>query len=260
MHNTVTSKDGTSISYTAIGSGPALIHIYGATCFKDFMPIKQDVKSFAKAFTVYSYDRRGRGTSGDTPPWTVQKEVADIEALIDAIGKPVILYGHSSGAVLALEAALALGDNITKVVIYDASYISDNAEKPDYQKLEDSVASLVKAGSNGKAVRTFMKGIGMPSVFVSLLPLFPGWKTMKRLAPTILYDIALTKETPPLKRLAAISVPVLILAGSKSPKVIAKVQNMLAKAIPGNESRQLEGQDHMVGAGVLLQEIVRFSK
>jgi pimeloyl-ACP methyl ester carboxylesterase len=258
--NTVISKDGTSIAYTATGSGPALIHIYGATCFKDFMFIKQDVKRFSAAFTVYSYDRRGRGDSGDTLPWTVQKEVEDIAALIDSIGEPVMLYGHSSGAVLALEAAIALRDRITKVVIYDASYISTEAEKPAYQKLENSVAALLQAGKNGKAIRVFLKGIGMPGFFTLLMPLFPGWRTMCRLAPTLLYDIRLTKDVPQRQRLAAIRVPVLILAGAKSPAVILKVKDILAATITGSQARTIAGQDHMVSAKVLLPELTRYCK
>src|SRR5687768_2726917 len=114
MKNSVrytTSKDGTRLAYEVQGAGPALIYITGATCFRAFFPIRQDVKVFAKSFTVYSYDRRGRGDSGDNSvgqPWSVEREVEDVEALIDAAGGQAILYGHSSGAVLALETASRL--------------------------------------------------------------------------------------------------------------------------------------------------------
>lgn len=99
---TTTSRDGTVLAYDVYGSGPALIYITGAICFRSFMPIVQDAKAFAKEFTVYNYDRRGRGDSGNTLPWSVAGEVEDIEALIDAAGGKAYLYGHSSGAVLAL--------------------------------------------------------------------------------------------------------------------------------------------------------------
>jgi pimeloyl-ACP methyl ester carboxylesterase len=255
---TVTSKDGTSIAYTVTGTGPALIYIYGATCFKDFMPIKQDVKAFAQAFTVYNYDRRGRGQSDDTQPWTLQKEIDDIEAIADAAGGQVLLYGHSSGAVLALEAALALQGKVAKIAVYDASYIADVSEKPEYQTLEDTVQSHLKAGKNAKALRTFMQGIGMPAFLAALMPLFPGWQHMKRLAPTLIYDINLTKDVPPLQRLSTIPVPVLVLSGSKNPPVITNVHRMLAANIPGNTSEIIQGQDHLVSAKVLLPRLTAF--
>ena len=125
---TVTSKDGTTLAYDVYGSGPALIYITGAICFRNFMPVLGDAKAFAKEFTVYNYDRRGRGDSTDTQPYAIEREVEDIAALIDAAGGRASLLGHSSGAVLALEAALRLGDKIDKVVLYDASYVPDKTQ------------------------------------------------------------------------------------------------------------------------------------
>lgn len=111
---TVESRDGTTLAYDIYGSGPALIYITGASCYRSFFPVVQDAKAFAKQFTVYNYDRRGRGDSTDTQPYAIDREVEDIEALIDAAGGRASLYGHSSGAVLALEAALLLGEKIDK--------------------------------------------------------------------------------------------------------------------------------------------------
>lgn len=135
------SKDGTTIAYDVYGSGPALIYITGASCFRSFMPVAQDARAFAKEFTVYNYDRRGRGDSGDTPPWAVEREVEDIAALIDAAGGTASLYGHSSGAVLALEAALRLGDKVRRLVLYDASYVHDEAERVEYRQLSQQSTS-----------------------------------------------------------------------------------------------------------------------
>ena len=111
---TTKSKDGTTLAYDVYGSGPALIYITGASCFRSFIPIVQDAKAFASEFTVYNYDRRGRGDSGNTLPYSLEREVEDIEAMIDAAGGKAYLYGHSSGAVLALEAAMRLGDKVQK--------------------------------------------------------------------------------------------------------------------------------------------------
>jgi len=214
---TIQSKDGTTLAYDVYGSGPALIYVTGASCFRSFMPVVQDAKAFAAAFTVYNYDRRGRGDSTDTQPYALEREVEDIEALIDAAGGKASLYGHSSGAVLALEAALRLGDKVDKVVMYDASYAHDEAEKSEYNNLSQHVYKLLQDGKNGQAMTTFLKGIGMPKVFVYLLRFMPGWKTMAALAPTLAYDIALTRDLPPVVRAAQVTVPVQVMVGEKRP-------------------------------------------
>lgn len=257
---TTRSKDGTILAYDVYGSGPALIYISGASCFRSFLPIVQDAKAFAKEFTVYNYDRRGRGDSTDTQPYAIEREVEDIAALIDAAGGKAHLYGHSSGAVLALEAALRLGDRIDKIVMYDASYVHDETEKTQYNQLSQQVHSLLQSGKNAKAMTTFLKGIGMPKAFVYLLPLIPGWRTMRALAPTLAYDIALTRDLPPLDRAARVTVPVQVLVGEKSPAGIHNVADQLSNAIPGATFIKLTGQDHMVSAKALLPLLVRFLK
>lgn len=110
--NTVQSNDGTTLAYDIYGDGPPLIFITGASCFRNFMPVLKDAKAFAKEFAVYNYDRRGRGDSTDTAPYAIEREIEDIAALIDVAGGKANLYGHSSGAVLALEAALRLPGKI----------------------------------------------------------------------------------------------------------------------------------------------------
>jgi len=255
---TVVSKDGTKIAYDVYGNGPALIYITGASCFRNFMPIKNDVKTFAKNFSVFTYDRRGRADSGDTAPYAIEREIEDIAALIDAAGGSAYLYGHSSGAVLALEAALSLPRKVQKAVIYDASYVHDATEKAAYKELGLQTKALLKDGKNAKAMKTFLSGIGMPKPFVALLPLFPGWKTMKTLAPTLAYDIALTEDTPPLKKIAGITQPVHVVVGSKSPKSVQAVGADVAQAIPKSTFQTLEGQDHMVSAEKLLPVLTQF--
>jgi pimeloyl-ACP methyl ester carboxylesterase len=255
---TTRSRDGTTIAYDVAGSGPPLIYITGASCFRRFLPVAQDAKAFASAFTVYNYDRRGRGDSGDTAPWSVEREVEDIEALIDAAGGRANLYGHSSGAVLALEAALRLGDKVQQVVLYDASYAHDAAEQVSYGQLSQQVHRLLEEGRNAAAVKGFLGGIGMPRAFVTLLPLFPGWRTMKALAPTLAYDIALTRDLPPVGRAAAVAVPTAVLVGQKSPASLHAVARQLAAAIPAARFAEIPGQDHMVSAKVLLPRLVEF--
>src|SRR6266567_1560887 len=120
--NTVTSKDGTKIAYDKQDEGPAVILVYGALCYRSTGSLPELVTLLAPHFTVYNYDRRGRGDSGDTKPYAVEREVEDIEALIDEAGGVACLYGHSSGAALALEAALQLGGNVKKLAMYEAPY------------------------------------------------------------------------------------------------------------------------------------------
>ena len=257
---TTRSKDGTKLAYDVYGSGPALIYITGASCFRSFKPIMQDVKVLAKEFTVYNYDRRGRGDSGNTLPYSLEREVEDIEAMTDAAGGKAYLYGHSSGAVLALEAAMRLGDKVQKAVMYDASYVHDETEKAEYSQLSQRIHKLLKEGKNGDAMSSFLKGIGIPKVFVFLIRLSPDWRTMVALAPTLAYDIALTSDLPPVKRAAKVTVPTQIVVGEKSPARIHHVADQLTKAIPNAKFVILAGQDHMVNAKALLPVISGFLK
>lgn len=257
---TTRSKDGTILAYDILGAGPPLIYVTGATCFRTYAPILEDAEAFAAEFTVYNYDRRGRGDSGDMPPYAIAREVEDIEAMIDAAGGKAHLYGHSSGAVLALEAAARFGDKIERVVIYDPSYVHDEAERLSYDALSRRVHALLDGDRHAKALRTFLTGIGMPRFFAWLMPLFPGWKAIRALAPTLAYDIALTKDLPPVERVAKLTVPVQIVTGEKSPTSIHHVADQLAKAIPGARLERLAGQDHMVSAKTLLPILSRFLK
>ncbi|WP_341979922.1 alpha/beta hydrolase [Rossellomorea oryzaecorticis] len=220
----------------------------------------QDAKIFATEFTVYNYDRRGRGDSGNTLPYTIDREIEDVEAMIDAAGGKAYLYGHSSGAVIALEAALRLGNKVQKVTMYDAPYVRDEKEKAEYKQLSQKIHKLLENEKNSEAMLTFLKEIGMPKLFVLLLPLFPGWKTTKALAPTLAYDITLTKDMPPVERVAQISIPMQIIVGEKSPASINDVGRQLTKAIPNARFVQLAKQDHMVNGKKLLPILSSFLK
>lgn len=121
--NATQSKDGITIAYDDYSSDPALIYITGASCYRSFKPVVQDAKVFATSFTVYNYDRHGRGDSGNALPYSLEREIEDIEAMIDVAGGTAYVYGHSSGAVLAFEAALRLGVKVRKVAMYDEIWI-----------------------------------------------------------------------------------------------------------------------------------------
>ena len=130
----VTSKDGTAIAYDQRGTGPAVILVDGAMCYRSFGPMPHLAELLAPRFTVYNYDRRGRGDSGDTQPYALQREVEDIEALIQEAGGSAFVYGISSGGALALEAALGLGNKVRKLAIYEAPYNSDKATQPGWKE------------------------------------------------------------------------------------------------------------------------------
>lgn len=255
---TVTSPDGTKIAYDKLGEGPPLVMVTGASCFRRFLPVASDAKALAKHFTVYNYDRRGRGDSTDAGSWSIDREVDDIEALIEAAGGEALVYGHSSGAVLALEAGRRLHDKLAKVAAYDASYVHGDQERVEYAALGEEVDRLLEAGANGKAMRRFLTGIGMPRAFVAMLPAMPGWSTMKRLAPTLRYDIALTRDEPQREWLQALKVPTLLLVGGKGPATLRGTHTTLSSILPDARAMVVEGQDHMVSMKVLLPILTDF--
>ena len=257
---TATSKDGTALAYDVYGSGPALIYITGAGCFRSMKPTVRSAKVFANEFTVFNYDRRGRGDSGNALPYALEREVEDIEAMIDAAGGRACLFGHSSGAVLALESAMRLGDKVAKIVMYDPPYVHDETAKAEYGHLSRKVSKLLEEGKNAEAMNGFLKGIGIPRVFIFLIRLSRDWKTMVALAPTLAYDIALTSDMPPIERASRVAVPTQIVVGEKSPASILAVAEPLAKAIPSAKFVRLEGQDHMVDAKALLPLLSSFLK
>ena len=253
---TTTSRDGTLIAYDVRGDGPPLVYITGATCSRTFWPVVRDSKTFASAFTVVTYDRRGRGASGDTLAWSAAREVDDIEALIETLGGEVFLYGHSSGAVLAMHAALQLGSKVRGLMMYDAPWVHDAAEREEYAALRAQVELLLVQGRNAAATRRFLTGIGMPRLFVAMLPLLPGWRTIVELAPTLRYDLALTADLPPLELAAKLGVPTHILVGERSPSELHDVARALAEAVPDATLTTVPKQDHMVTAKALLPVLI----
>ncbi len=257
---TTQSKDGTTLAYDLYGDGPPLIVITGATCFRMFDPVLHDAHVLAQQFTVYNYDRRGRGDSGNTLPYTAQRELEDIDAMIDAAGGVAYLYGHSSGAILALEAALLLGDKVSKLVLYDASYSSDLAEQKEFNELSQELYALLEDGKNEEAISGFLQGIGIPPEFITAMQHSPQWATMTALAPTLAYDTRLASDLPPLQRASELSTPTLLIVGEESPASIHAVAHQLHEAIPNAKYNLLAGQDHMPAPEVLLPVLSNFLK
>jgi pimeloyl-ACP methyl ester carboxylesterase len=255
----VRSNDGTTIAYQRTGSGPALILVDGALCSRGFGPSPKIAPLLARHFTVYAYDRRGRGESGDAPSYSPAREVEDIAALINEAGGTASLLGLSSGGALALEAAAA-GLPIDKVVAYEPPYVDDEGRRGGAAHL-GQLQRLVTSGDRGAAVKYFMKDmVGVPVPAVVMMRLVPGiWRKLKAVAHTLPYDAAvMTEFRIPRARFASIRIPTLVMNGSKTDSRLSQAARAIADAIPGAEYRELAGQNHNVKPGALTPPVVQF--
>ena len=157
----VTSADGTVIAYEQQGSGPALIIVDGAMSTRGGKAALRAL--LAPQLTVFGYDRRGRGDSGDTLPYAVEREIEDLQVLIEVAGGTAALYGHSSGAALALDAALQLGGSVSKTAMYEAPYDDDPAARQAWRRYLEQLTEALAAGRHGDAVALFMAYAGTPA-------------------------------------------------------------------------------------------------
>jgi pimeloyl-ACP methyl ester carboxylesterase len=253
----VTSRDGTRVAYDRSGSGPALILVDGALCSRAFGPMPKLASVLGTRFTVYTYDRRGRGESADTPPYEVEREIEDLEALIREAGGAASLLGLSSGAALALEAAAA-GLPLDRVVAYEPPYVNDGSGANGH---EARLHALVASGDRAGAVKYFMRAmVGVPAPFVVMMQLMPWvWPRMKAVAHTLPYDAAVMRGFQvPAARLASIRVPVLAAHGSKTDPRLIQATRAVAEAVPGARLHALEGQTHNVRPDVLAPVVLEF--
>jgi pimeloyl-ACP methyl ester carboxylesterase len=256
------SEDGTMIAFERTGSGPPVIIVDGALCWRESGPARKLAVELADRFTVITYDRRGRGESGDTAPYDVQREVEDIEALIGEAGGRAHVCGISSGAALGMEAARS-GAAIDKLAVFEAPFIVDDSRPPAASTYVADLNELLAAGRRGAAVKLFMRLVGMPAILVAVTPLFPGWKKLKGVAHTLPYDAACMGDTQAGKPLdaehwSAVSVPTLVLVGGKSPEWMTNGMQSLAELLPNARREVLEGQTHMVKAKVLAPALKKF--
>jgi pimeloyl-ACP methyl ester carboxylesterase len=260
--STIRSADGTTIGYTRIGQGPPLILVDGALCSRSFGPMPKLAAQLAPHFTVYTYDRRGRGESGDTQPYAPDREIEDLEALIAQAGDAVFVHGTSSGAALALEAAKHLS-SITRLAAYEPPFILDGSRSPMPGDWLPRLEQLVAAGRTGDAVKMFMRFVGTPAAFTAIMPVTPVWAKLKAVAPTLPYDITIIhdhQQGTPLTpgEYAAVKVPTLVSAGGKSPAWMANGTRALADALPDATYRVLPGQNHMVKAQAIAPVLTDF--
>jgi pimeloyl-ACP methyl ester carboxylesterase len=259
--NTISSPDGTKITYDREGTGPALILIDGAMCTRSSGAKPELVRLLSRHFTVYSYDRRGRGDSGDTPPYTADRESEDIGALIDDAGGTASLFGHSSGACLALEAAVKLGPKVTGLAMYDAPYNDDPAARRAWQEYLGQLTEALAAGRRGDAVALFMRYVGMPDAQIDGMRQTPFWPAAEAIAPTLAYDHAGVMGedvSVPTGLAARAGMPTLVMSGGASPPFMTDTAAALSRAMPHAQHRTLAGQTHDMNPAVLGPVLVEF--
>lgn len=245
---TVTSKDGTTIAYDKLGSGPALILVSGGSC--DRMVDAELANGLAEIATVYNYDRRGRGDSTDTQPYAVEREIEDLAALLDVTGEAAVL-GLSSGAALTAHAAAA-GIDFSHVVLWEAPYLNDEGLLERAKQYRKNLAETLARDDRDGAVELFMRQVGLPEEMIAGMKHSPYWEIGKRLAPTLAYDAAcLGNDKIPTETFKTITAKTLVLDGSKSPAFMREAAADLASAIPNAKAQTLEGQDHNVQAQAL---------
>jgi len=257
--NKVTSKDGTEITYETSGQGPALILVDGALCYRSFGPMRDLAKLLAPKFTVYAYDRRGRGESGNTLPYALEREVEDLDALIKAAGGSAFIYGISSGACLALETAAGLGKKVRKMALYEPPYDSAAGAGQAWQQYRQQLDGLLAAGRRGEAVVLFMQFVGNPAEQVEGMRQSPAWPMFEAVAPTLAYDAAAIGDdrSVPVKRAAKVTAPALVMNGT----VVTFMQDTaktLAKSLPHAQQRSVKGQGHDIDLTVLAPLLVEF--
>jgi pimeloyl-ACP methyl ester carboxylesterase len=257
--NKVTSKDGTEIAYETSGNGPTVILVDGALCYRSFGPMRELAKLLSPHFTVYAYDRRGRGESSNSMPFAVEREVEDIEALIDEAGGSAFVYGISSGGSLALEAAAKLGDKIRKLAIYEAPYNSDKAARNEWKEYRKNLGDALAEDRRGDAVVLFMNLVSTPTEMIEGMRSSPMWPMFEAVAPTLAYDAAAMGDdrSVPVKRAAEVNSPSLVMNGTVIPFML-DTANALTEAIPHAQHCTLEGQPHDVDLKVLAPVLIEF--
>ncbi|MDP9889845.1 alpha/beta fold hydrolase [Pseudarthrobacter enclensis] len=258
--STVLSPDGTSLSVERMGTGPSLVLVDGAFCGRNFGPARALANELKDAFTVYFYDRRGRGDSSETLPYATEREIEDLQAVLNEAGSSPYVYGISSGAALALEAAAA-GVPMRRLATYEAPYTGVQGADGTPGSHREHLEALLKEGKRGSAVSYFLvKMVGAPAFLPYLLRLMPGvWKKQIAAANTLPYETRVTNNfVAPLERLRTITVPTLVMVGGKAGAPMAQGQRAIAGAIAGSEYRVLDGQTHQVSAAAIATQLRGF--
>jgi pimeloyl-ACP methyl ester carboxylesterase len=256
--NHVTSKDGTTIAYDRTGQGPAVILVCGGST--DRMSDAPLAQLLSERFTTFNYDRRGRGDSGDTEPYSEEREIEDIEAVLADAGGTAFLYGSSSGAALALDAAAALS-GIARLALWEPPYFTqDMADQRPPADTATTYRTLVAGGRRGDAVEFFMsKVVGMPAEFVAQARSAPWWAGQEKIAHTLAYDAEIMGDyLVPTGLARRVETPTIVIDGGGSFPFLHSSADALAEALPNGERHTIEGQQHNVDPSLLAPVLTEF--
>lgn len=244
MQANVTSPDSTRIAYEHQGCGPTLILIDAAGHFRANSPLGELAALLSENFTVVRYDRRGRGGSTDTAPYTPEREVEDLAALIDAVGGPAALYGYSSGCLVALHAAAA-GLPVHRLALLEPP-IEPSRDDPGQRAFTARLRVL--AGED--AVEFFLASIGVPEGALAGMRDTPHWSAMVSVAATLAYDSMLS-ESIDENLLSHVNAPTLVLHSEGTTTDLTRMATLATELLPRAVHRGLPGEWHTVPAGTL---------
>lgn len=248
------SADGTQIAFESMGQGPALVIVGGALSQR--RGGKLLVSELQRHFTVYTYDRRGRGDSGDIKPYAVDREIEDLGAVIERAGAQAYVYGVSSGAALALQAAAKLGPTkVRKLALYEPPY--GEGERA-FNEQKERVHQLVSNGKAGEAAEFFLSAVGMPPPALERMKSSPEWEAIRKIDFTLVYDYAVlgSGEVPAIAK--SITAPTLVMDGEKSMPFMRPTADRLADFIPGAQRKTLPGQTHQAAPEVVAPLLIEF--
>lgn len=254
----LTSHDGTIIAYDRIGDGSPIVLVDGAMCYRGAGPMDGLAQHLAESFTVFTYDRRGRGESTDTLPYAVEREVEDLTALIGEAGDEAGVYGMSSGAALALATAAA-GAGISRLALYEPPFLAEFENDGRAEAYTAQLNELLDAGDRGGAVALFMARVGVPQQMIDGARGGPGWPRFESIAPTLAYDNRLLAGgRVPREVASTVTVPALVLSGSASLEGLQQAAEATAAALPHGVHRTLAGQTHEVAPDALAPVLTEF--
>ncbi|SDK59371.1 Lysophospholipase, alpha-beta hydrolase superfamily [Nonomuraea jiangxiensis] len=252
---TTCSADGTVIAFDRLGAGEPVILVSGASCTRGVHA--QAAGLLATGRTVLNYDRRGRGDSGDTLPYAVEREIEDLAAVIEAAGGRAAVFGNSSGAVLALRAAAA-GLPITRLALWEPPFQLDAGAPGRSRAYAEELAACLAEGRRGDAVALFMRSVGLPPEVVAGIRQSPMWAPMEAIAPTLAYDAAVLGDGALPAGLAGVTAPTLVLTGSRTGPWAETAARAVVDALPAGRHAVLDGQDHNVSWEVLVPRLAAF--
>ncbi|WP_432057565.1 alpha/beta fold hydrolase [Streptomyces sp. bgisy022] len=256
MDKNITSRDGTSLAYESAGRGSTIVLVSGAMSTGG--TVAPLAAPLSERFRVVVYDRRGRGASGDTPPYAVEREVEDLAALIEELGGAASLYGVSSGGALALRAA-ASGLPVRHVAVYETPYALSEEHLAERARYTERLTAALDEGRRGDAVELFLRLTGLGEAVIEGARQSALWAGMESMAPSLAYDDAVMGDGGvPRELLASVPVPVLAIAGDASPAWMREAARAIADTVPHGTYRALQGQTHMVEPDVLAPVLAEF--